>query len=532
MNALQIKIYKLQNDIIEIIKNFEETYQGRAGYKSEVENINLVEKHASPIETYLYNEEIMEQISTICESIFNLRNSFELRDDKMIHKLRIMYSTLKKLVDETSTFKIDYAKEACNLIKKSEDKIKAIQEHNKLFRQNNYYVKIYSLILQTCLDDFFVIDKNISYKILDIIEDDKKYILTKNLDSHKKAIKSKNLPQTRFGLIPMSDVYPLHELLPIITAEEQKIVTGTDLEKISKKIEAGFVVINSVTPSSIEYNIIPLIDDRVAANYAQTTNQGVNQKIIKRYDTIKELPSKNKWNFSIDIYNGDATKFYVLENMNGTLYRCLAPWQRASKYSVPYHKISLLLNYTPKPTKAHGYQQLAIKNIMNNMFFGRFINASTFESKVIKDVDSSSLRAAAVSAIIKITDKFISKKPKAEEIHELFHSREIADVYVKSLISELIVNEKNMEKDKFTPEILVSFLSELYFIYDKFLSDLHTYHYKNPVKTEDLVNDDRTLIYIKNVVETVVNNTIKLDTNLMTAIYYKYLLMNYKTMFE
>jgi hypothetical protein len=114
--------------------------------------------------------------------------------------------------------------------------------------------------------------------------------------------------------------------------EEKKAVKSSNLVQLSKSMNVGFIVMNHVVFTPIEYNIRPLIIESVAKPFIQPDTYGPTEKMVARFKTIHDFPRQKKNQLSkeqvklnealAERYNKDGKfPFTVLVNEKGVVLK-------------------------------------------------------------------------------------------------------------------------------------------------------------------------------------------------------------------
>lgn len=455
------------------------------------------------------------------------RMSYKKLLNKITAKFRAFYADT-----QFSKLKIseELANEVFTKILSSSEKLKILDDLRNKYYKSKELINIYSKVMQTAIDELFISDKPIVYKLITWIEDDKKHALNGYYQTDSKANKANNPPQSRFGLLPMTNSMSLKELLPLVLTEEKITVDSTNLQQISKKIKAGFIVFNSIVYTPVEYNIRPLINEVDAKKYIQPQEYGVNIQTIERFRTLDTFGNVHKWNFSIEIHGKDAEKFYILETLDGKVYRALAPWLASTRYSVAKFRVQKILDYDTKhASKALNYHAICISQATKNMFLGKALELENFENQ-LTDVESGKMQSNITDAIIAVADRIVAKDYKNKistplDVSDILHHPDIGRAFINSVVGEFAGDKTRFDAGKFPmSEILASFSSALQTTGRRFVREVHNGYSREPLKADDIGQAQEK---IRKVLSSAVELVVKLDDNLFTSNYYKYLILNY-----
>lgn len=231
-----------------------------------------------------YKLETSDILKKITMQYMNYNKKYENAEEELIS---LYVSNLIESIEKEylSSTKID--------INKIKDIITDIQSK---FHKNKNTIKLYSTFIQTFIDLLYEIGKHehkqIMFYIMEIIELDKNFFLSGNIDNSLKPVINKSIhlinpALKRFGLLPVTDSLPLDKLIDII--DPQKKNKNVNLHKYAKENSVGFIVIKRVVYTPIEYNLRPLISLDIAKPLIQPSEFGITNKTITRFQTIKTL---------------------------------------------------------------------------------------------------------------------------------------------------------------------------------------------------------------------------------------------------
>lgn len=419
----------------------------------------------------------------------------------------------------------------------------------KQFRETRV-VSLYANVLQKLVDILYANNKPIMFHILEMLEDDKDFILEgqiSNQFSGKTLIKD-NPPLHRFGLLPVTDLLPIDELLKKILIEEKPTKT-TSFSKLAQELSVGLIVFNRITYSPIEYNIRSLILPDVAKDFIQSDELGINAKTIARFTNINTM-KKQKWNFSTELHNINAEKFYVLETLDGSTYRCLAPWVQSKTFSLSRFRINNIINYysniksmkTAPSTRASNYHKLLIDKSLSNMFVQKPIELDSFEGQA-GTVSTDKIRQELIYRLENAVKDIIKKEYKDNvkdniEVNEIIHHKDLQTIFYDTILilfktGVLSENIKDYDAGHFPfSEILSSFIVDILHISRRFSRELHDGYSRNALKAKvfDESKEQRLHLITKKINEVIfdaVHLIIKNTDNIYSALHYKYLLINF-----
>lgn len=249
---------------------------------------------------------------------------------------------------------------------------------------------------------------------------------TLNFKQNYKVNTVQNLIQMN-NLIPVSMSMPISDIYKIlgISVSEKSLELG--LKKASKLLKSdknfGFIVINKIIKKPIEYNFWSLSDKKYLEtnNLLQAYDLGLNEKSIKRYQTITPLPEsigKDDISDKILIINSEFGNtdnyFYILETLDGINYRFLTMYN-GSIYYMPAEWFKNIDDKKLTPSnRLESYNNIICQEIMTTIN-DPYITMDILDKNEIKEeLYWKKLRYKIKEDIMKdftelITDKIIQK---------------------------------------------------------------------------------------------------------------------------
>jgi len=537
---------------------------------------------------------IIDKLESLEISGIEISESAKSRIKTDVINLRKAFNTFKKesmQIDITLIPKL--SKElADNCINDNTILFKIRKEIHKNFSG----VELYANVMQLLIDHYYTIDKLYTFQLMKYLEDDKSLVLNNpGLKKVKnKTIIKTNPSQTRFGLIPVTVSQPLDICIGKIEQNLNKTTKHKSLKKVADALDISIIVFNHIVYNPIEYNIRSLILEDDAKQYVQPKEFGITDKVVKRFQTIIATEKPTDWKFSIEFYNIDdaddvsksnksdqpdgvsksnksdqpdgvsksnksdqpdgvsqlsktvsidsTKKFYILETLNGTTYRFLAPWL-SNNIALARFRVEHILNYDPtKPSRATSYHFNATNLAVQNMFLPKALEMESFENQTT-DVASGVIQQELIEQTMRYIDNLIAKKyakgiKSSIEINDILHdpglmqhfNRELVKLYKKGSASP-DVNEFDAGSFPFY-EVLSSFIVNLQIASRRFSREIHTGYSRTPLRPEAFTQHDAASIIrtkILTVVQEAISLIIKLDENLYTSLHYKYLILNFTT---
>jgi hypothetical protein len=416
--------------------------------------------------------------------------------------------------------------------------------------RNTKVVSLYANVLQKLVDILYSNNKPIMFHILELLEDDKDFIISdqiKNQFNGKTIIKD-NPPLHRFGLLPVTDLLPIGDLLKKILIEEKPTKT-TSFSKLVQELSIGIIVFNRITYNPVEYNIRSLILPDIAKEFIQSDELGINVKTIARFTNINSM-KKQKWNFSTEFHNVNAERFYVLETLDGDTYRCLAPWIQSKTYSLSKFRIKNIINYysniksmkTTPQTRSANYHKLLMEKSIPNMFVHKPMELDSFEDQA-GTVSSDKIKQELLYRLENTVKNIITSEYKNDvknniEVNEIIHHKELQTVFYDTILilfktGVLSENIKDYDAGHFPfSELLSSFIVDILHISRRFSRELHDGYSRNPLKSKVFEESKEQRMHlitkkINDVIFNAVHLIIKNTDNIYSALHYKYLLINF-----
>lgn len=510
-----------------------------ANLTTQLENVEKVKLPSDDdLKSYSLVFKMIHDLRLVMQSLENLKldcdshsETFRMSYKKLLNKSVAKYLAFYKDV-EISKLEISdaLADKIFNELSSSENKLKILEDLKSKYYKSKELIHVYARVMQRAIDELFATDKQLVFQLIGWVEEDKRHALDNTYQTEAKPNKANNPPQSRFGLLPMTSSMALKDLLQLILAEEKTTVDSVNLAQLSKKLKIGFIVFNSILYTPVEYNVRPLVNETDAKEYIQPQEYGINIKTIERFRTLSAFGNINKWDFSIEVHNTDAEKFYILETLDGKTYRVLAPWLSSTRYSVAKFRVQRILDYSAKKvSKALNYHAHCISLATKNMFLGKALELENFENQ-LTDVESGKIQSAIADAVINTVDNIIKKEYKGKittplEVSDILHHPDIGRTFINSVVLEFSKDQSRFDAGKFPmSEILSSFAAALQTAGRRFVREVHNGYSREPLKPADI---DRAIEKIHKVLNDSVELVVKLDDNLFTSNYYKYLILNY-----
>jgi hypothetical protein len=537
-------INEILNDIILVLDTVisnanistKDKYKKLKDNKEIISNYSVIKRESKTItDIFEYYNSYMNIISIINDSLNIAEN---MPTDLLIDSLKIKYNNLivKLELAITNIVKNEYniilldelVKKLIQLINKIED----IDTIKKLFDTYNNTIDLYVNTLK-------ILIKDSRYKtyISEIIIENKDNILTsiaKNIFDYKNLDKI-NPSYRRFNLLAKTLYMPLNKLLQIILSEQKKPFKGIDFKKLSKDLKIGFIIIHNVTYNPIYFDISSLL----SVGAEESKENGINSKIVNRFDIVNSYSEENKnaelkWDFSYETYALDSKSIYIIETIDNSNYRVLS---NSSKYYSNKEEIELFIKYITenyKPTRVSNHQSLCIKKALSNMFMPKRLDLELYDDKIssispIKIRQDLFIKAKTIVNEI-IENDYKNKVDNEVEITKIIHNDKFADSFYEIVLNsydEYVDFNKLGESNKFSDnEIFVSFLVELNLLTRRYMKDLHDGYFRyRDKKIFDSIDKVKDKLY--EIIEKTLDNLIRENANIYSAMYYKFLILNF-----
>lgn len=529
-------IYHSRDKLAKRLKIFE---------SSEVDKLDFKETATLIFQTYQLFQEY-EHIIALLEVQLNAMNVFARPDIILSEisrsKLTEISRKCSKLGLLIANFKKQYEHTNVDIIKTMSDKVLGKMDNSssntneilllqELFRKYPYTIDIYSIILQTTMDQ----NKSLITRIIQMIEQDKTFILDDfKSDYEKLEVKPvKNMAHRFFRLVPSNVSKPLKELFNYI--DDTKDVEDC-LESIVKKEGISIIYMKKFTANPIEFAIWKLTKLEEAAKFIQLgaeKNTGMNEKLIERMKIINyiEKPEKHdKWNLSEYVLYGDhkTDMFYILDSFNNKTFRFLKPWTNAGN-KVPRSYLIGLLSYMGyikgnSRDRISIYNELQERDIMNHLFLRHPVDVEALVADVQADMDAPKLKQELAGII---TDTI--KTPKNwYELGGVVHNADLIDEFANGIIKLYPKHFKDslaLDKRVQFPfsETISTFLVELNNVKKSFGRSLHERYVKThrDVQQTAFRSVDNTKYFIKQLIRDSLDDVITNKSNVYSTLLMK-----------
>jgi len=233
----------------------------------------------------------------------------------------------------------------------------------------------------------------------------------------------------RYTAITMNSLYPITKSMPLGELMSMIGVKANSIDQFAERHNVIFV--NNGSKSPIEFDMRGLIDQEyIIANGLKTTpSTGLTKKIIERFNTAKYL---GRGLFATEVtVRGEGHEWYIIETLNGTLFRILGNSSTVN-YKTNANTIqSLIEGLSLRP---HEYNKLLSESILENCFDAKaqlVLDSYVEEKKIIKSSDPT--KDKVVIALMKYfrdnltitastTDRTIRDVFKPDVIYDILHT--------------------------------------------------------------------------------------------------------------
>lgn len=295
-------------DISEIFKIWGLIYEIHYIIKDNLSNLETVAiRHQKRFVEELTDNDI-EKINDLYGNIIVFYNKYKKNANQTdIHIITELYNIVHQKLKWTKQTAMENAKILTEIVKK-----------------HPHSVSLYSYIMQQNINTCLSFGPDVCDGILNYVEIAKDFIMLyeKKLQNGKKSLFQSNPNLKTFGLTPTGPAIPLKDITQKIF--KTTISSVSKLESLAIKEKVCIVIMNHVIKHPIEFSLWKLIDKDLAQPYIQSSEAGLTQKMIERFETIsfKELGNGKKWNFETNYYGSiDSDEFVILVNMNYELFR-------------------------------------------------------------------------------------------------------------------------------------------------------------------------------------------------------------------
>jgi hypothetical protein len=413
-----------------------------------------------------------------------------------------------------------------------------------LFRQNKTTVRLYASIMQELVDQLHKARESSAVRhAVRLLDDDKTFFLqdvvANRLKGVGRRIQQENPPLKTFGMVPMTEPLPLKTLLAKLTSGVS--VSAVGLPDFIKKQKACVVSLSRITYRPMEYSVSRLVNPNEAREFLQEPGQGVTAKTVQRFGVIQD-PFKNKappkWKYTCKI-NGSyekAEKYYVIETIDGTLWRALAQWFYGSNPAMTKERVAPLVAYLTednKPDRVSAWQKLNQDKALRHMFLRRNLSTDILE-EYSAEIDTQSMRNLLFTKISQLFADIIKAEFKQgaslksnTDVNDIIHDERVAEAFDEVVLGLYKTGTASTNASEFTAgkfpfsELIGSYLSALRYINRRFMKELHDGYNRNlPGPDTFAGSDTRRTQAVTGALSEVLHRTIN-------VLNYKYLILNF-----
>lgn len=261
--------------------------------------------------------------------LYNMSQTYGRETISKANNIRNMHSEYSKVIVNSEGEKIlEYLYE---IIKPGENiSVLSIYVDNVVFI-NNFLVYVTKRVVKERESD----DSNVIKKFILRIEKLKNLALKNAIEeafpdeenSISEFVTVKDLPTLqqltlRHGLFPVSEFYEFKELFEYFGSNyDFDHSVPANMKQLANKLGMPVVILHFEARKLVEFNILPLVDkEYVKRNELETSSQsGLNNRIIRRFNTIKEIKMKDLKSpaktDNIEIYtNGNDAEGTIVES--------------------------------------------------------------------------------------------------------------------------------------------------------------------------------------------------------------------------
>lgn len=293
----------------------------------------------------------------------------------------------------------------------------------------------------------------------DIIFNTSRIVLTKYTGAQSTVV--------RYNLLPITKSLPIEEIFTMCDVTYDQNLTIDENWKLLAAKGHGIVAINNANNSPMEFTIDGLINTEyvMANNLNIPIIAGLNNKILERFDTTKLLPRSTGSSKTTEtaIHKGYKDSWYVMESINGVLWRRLA---YKGNVSIPADIIAgLELGLTTRPDQYNLIQsdEILKKHIDPKMQ----LVLSSYMSAVTVKPSSEPIKTAILDEMSKLFEKQVEHIKTPRDLKRL-----AVDVdEINKILAKLLQPTKVLGKDP--SEYMITYLLRFNEIASRFIKELN-----------------------------------------------------------
>lgn len=346
-----------------------------------------------------------------------------------------------------------------------------IEQLNDLLRKypsaTNLYVEATTKLMEKLHNN-----KIVFHHVLDSVEQMKNELL--DMKEPLLSRQQNDILLTNYRLVTCSKTMLLREMFESLNAEFKFDKQPVTFAEFYKKTGCGVILMRRITPVPIEFRsyqlLFPLTKPIINAStdawpVEKESHPGVNNDIIRKNKTIFDLAKSKKWDFSNEIIGDDASKFIIVETVDGESHRFLAPWLIAKNtYTVPKHYVKKMMeDMKSKIRRRHRSTNVAAHQCnagIGNMFMKRQLDHDKFDNFINLPTHKllQVLQSMVISHMRSLCDK---KKMTRELLYDVFHTPEIQIIVQKisfDLIDEICLQKISDVDEDIRKHLYTNFL--------------------------------------------------------------------------
>jgi hypothetical protein len=413
------------------------------------------------------------------------------------------------------------------------DSVKSIEEFREFSLQIRKYIflwPLYEIIAQHLLKS------DVSNEILEINEENKNYILKTFSNISKKS--SKDIGLKTYGLIPISALLSIDDVLKLVFKKSDKSYTFNQFIKLCKTMKTNLILIKKHVNNGIDYNILNLLDYAKSAEYSKSNNSkdGITVNTINRYQTIKYIEKKSISNvINYSIYTSNAEDLLILQEIWPNKYYIMSN-KFDDQYILQKYNLKEFVDFVEHSnvnTRINDYNSIINKKIMKNMFLDKKYDIDELKGKSIER-DPKYFRHEIKTSIVDAYSKLIKSASikNIQDFSKIVLNKTLIDAFSLAInnFSSLVDNNLNEKAEMMASYIYNISINERDF--EKRINDTFK-TYINIIIKEDIFSDKsaeslkRKLFNIFNtILELVLNSIINVDNSMYQVFTFKSELLN------
>ena len=472
------------------------------------------------------NFQIIENKNIVLVILDNIHNnivklsSYSLNKD--IKSITHEFTKIKKtFIDEyDSTFK--------EVVQTFKDSVKSIEEFREFSLQIRKYIflwPLYEIITQHLLK------LDINGEILEINEENKNYILSNTFSNISKK-SSKGIGLKTYGLIPISGLLSIDDILKLVLKKSDKTHTFDQFIKICKNMKMNLILIKKHVNNGIDYNILNLLDYAKSAEYANSNNSkdGITINTINRYQTIKYIEKKSISNvINYSIYVSNTEDLLILEEIWPNKYYIMSN-KFDDQYILQKSNLKEFIDFVENSnvnTRINDYNAIINKKIMKNMFLDKKYDIDELKEKSI-DKDPKYFRHEIQTSITDAYSKLIKSASikNIQDFSKIVLNKKLIDVFSISINNFSSLNNNLNEKT----EIMASYIYNISINerdFEKRINDLFKSSIQEMVKDNIFADTNAESLKRKlfnvfiSILDSVLNSIINVDNSMYQVFTFK-----------